>query len=160
MPSIPGQRKAGKHKNLPAQITGEETSLIPASIARHPERRAVWDFVVEDLKYRKLWSPTYTFIVSEIAETAQRLSACRRGLDEEGDVVEKTNKEGEVIGMMSNPRFAQMAVLQKSMFTLIEKVGMSPKDIVFLLQTDAVNPGDATAITVAEEKEKIVYFRD
>lgn len=158
MPSVPGQRKAGKHNNLPAKKKGGV--LVPASIADHPERKAVWDFVVEDLKYRNLWSPTYTFIVSEIAETAQRLSQCREALDQEGDIVDKTSKEGNVIGTMSNPRFAQMALLQKALFTLIEKVGMSPKDIVFLSQTDTVTPGDATEAVITEKKKEIVYFRD
>ena len=158
MPSVPNQRKAGKHNNLPSKKKGEV--LVPASIAEHPERKAIWDFVVEDLKFRKLWSPTYTFITSEIAETAQRLSQCRETLDMDGDVVEKTDKEGNVIGTMSNPRFAQMNSLQKSLFKLIEKVGMSPKDIVFLMQTDAVNPGDATESVVAEKRKEIVYFRD
>ena len=158
MPSVPGQRKAGKHNNLPAKKKGNV--LVPATIADHPERKAIWDFVVEDLKFRKLWSPTYTFITSEIAETAQRLNACRAALDAEGDVMDKCDRDGNVIGTMSNPRFAQMAVLQKALFTLIEKVGMSPKDIVFLLQTESVNPGDATEIVVAEKKKTVVYFRD
>jgi len=158
MPSVPNQRKAGKHKNLPAKK--KDNVLVPASIADHPERKAVWDFMVEDMKNRNMWSPTFTFVVSEIAETVQRLSACRVALDSEGDMVDKTDKEGNVLGPMLNPRVGMMNSLQKSLFTLIEKVGMSPKDIVFLMQTDTVNPGDATEIAVTEKKKTIIYFRD
>jgi hypothetical protein len=159
MPSVPGQRKAGKNDNLPAKSKSDKVH-VPANIAEHPERKEVWDFMVEDMKFRGIWSPTYTFIVSEIAETYQRLTSCRAALDEEGDLVPKLDREGNLLGMMKNPRAELMLSYQAKMLTLIEKVGMSPKDIMFLGRSETVTPGDATEAVVAEKKKQIIYFRD
>jgi len=158
MASVKGQRKAGKHNNLPAK--GDPDAVhIPEVLLDHPERMEVFTLLVEDMKNRNIWSPTYIFVATEIAETVSRLYEARQTLDEEGTVIPRYNAQGVEIGIMSHPLVTQANSLQKALFTLIEKVGMSPKDIVFLTQTDPM-PGAGIEAIVQGEAKKIVYFRD
>ena len=157
MPTIPGQRFAGKNTNLPAR-SSPEAVYIPAAIAENPAKLTHWNYIVEDMQNRNCWSPTYLLTVQELVETVHRLEDTRRLLDEEGSVLPRYDSKGNEIGVMNNPRFSQMQSLQKSLFTCVEKLGLSPRDIVFLTRTD---PSTEEVIELTRDKETngVVYFR-
>lgn len=153
--TIKHQRFVKKKNNLPARKDG---SLIPAAIAENPEKREIWTFLEEDLKARNIFSPTYLFTMEEIVEVAHRLRVTRTELDREGDVIPRWNKNGDQVGTTANPRFDMMMRLSTQLIKLIEKVGMSPRDIVFLQHTDASSSEVILEADISEQK-KVVYFR-
>ena len=153
--TIKGQNFPSKKNNLPAP-PAKDQSMIPESIASHPQKRDIWVFLEEDLKARGIYSPTYTFVLQEITETAYRLNASRASLDQEGDMVPRYDRFGNECGQMANPRFAQMLQLQTALMKLMEKVGMSPRDIVFLQHSEG-NFDDI--IEETDSPKKINYFR-
>ena len=156
MAAIPGQQYPGKHDNKPADPSDKE--IVPAIVADVPEKLALWRFLVADLRDRNLWSPTYTVTVTEMVNCAHRLSQITAKVDEEGITVPRYNSKGAPMGEMKHPLLSEEGVLRDKLMKFVEKFGMSPRDIVFLTQTDAVEYGQVEVINT--DKPKIVYWRD
>lgn len=129
--------------------------MIPESIAKNSDKVELWIFLVEDLKARGIYSPTYLFILQEITETAYRLNSCRASLDEEGDMITRYDRGGNPY-QVANPRFSQMLSLQSLLMKQMEKVGMSPRDIVFLQHSEG---NFDQIIEETDAPKKINYFR-
>lgn len=130
---------------------------IPPRIESDPDRKALWNFVCSDMANRNLLSPTYALTISETVETACLIKECRDVLDKEGLVVPMYSKTGALMGTRQHPLTSVLASQQRNLLKLIQMLGMSPRDIHYL-----VNP-DATPNQVIEgqvrELQKIVYFR-
>lgn len=156
MAAIPGQQYSGKHDNLPVEDTG--TDVIPNEIAQNDKKLALWQFLVADLRNRNLWSPTYTITVAEMVNCAYRLAQIAAKVDEEGVTVPKYTSRGVPTGEMKHPLLSEEGVLRDKLMKFVEKLGMSPRDIVFLTQTEAVESGRVKVLN--SDKPKIVYFRD
>ena len=156
MAAIPGQQYPGSHDNTPAKDNGQE--LIPVEIATNPERLAIWNFLVADLRNRNLWSPTYSFTVACMVMCASRLNEITKVLDTDGVTEVKTSAKGAEIGKMKHHLLSEEGNLRKELLKHIEKLGMSPRDIVFLTQTESVVDGRVNVLV--PEEQKIVYFRD
>lgn len=157
MATIPGQRFAGKHDNLPAE-TPSDTTLIPASIVGHPQKEALWTFLIEDLKARNLWSTTYLITAEEFIHCLWDLHDMRAQIERDGKMVDKVDARGNVIGKTIHPLMGAVKGWRKDLQEFISKFGLSPKDIVFLSQTDP--SADQVIDVVTTDKKRIVYFRD
>jgi hypothetical protein len=156
MGAIAGQQYPGSHNNLPAEDTG--TVVIPQGIAQNPDKMKLWEFLVADLRDRNLWSPTYTITVAEMVNCAYRLAEVVAIVDREGVQVTRYSAKGVEIGSMKHPLLSEESNLRDKLMKFVEKLGMSPRDIVFLTQTEAVETGKVQVLS--PEKQKIVYFRD
>jgi|TARA_R100001244_G_scaffold83720_1_gene64523 hypothetical protein len=156
MATVPGQRFAGKHDNVPAPIKVEPT--VPASVSAHPEREKLWVFLVEDLRQRNLWSPTYEITLEQFVHVIFDLESMRQIVEEEGFQVTRYSSKGEPIGQQAHPLLSTIKSWRKDFLSFISLFGMSPKDIVFLSQTD---PSAQQVIdVVVGERQKLNYFRD
>lgn len=154
-----GKQHKAKKDNLPSS---KETENIPMSIAGEPDKLELWNFLVADLKDRKIYSSTFTFIVTDTVQTVWLLHELETTLHEQGTLVDRFNRDGDVVGQMSNPIFDQVMKLKAHMQKLIEKLGMSPRDIAFLVPGEGPSPAQIAAAEQegAKEKKGIVYFAD
>lgn len=152
MPTVPGQRFAGKHDNDPSNLP----SVTPTAIAEHKGKKELWDFVVADLENRKLMASTYVFTITNLVENVYKLQEERAQLDKEGTVLTFEYKGGGV-GTKMNPRFNVVNSLDRMVRADIEKLGMTPRDIVFLARTD---PSADEVITDGPQDGTVVTFRD
>ena len=154
MAAIAGQRYGGKRDNLPVPPAGDH---VPAIIADNPQKLELWRFIVADLQDRHLWSPTYTLLVQEMINCVVRLGQIVEIVDNEGLTVDKISQRGLVIGSVKHPLLSEESVLRDKLLKFIEKLGMSPRDIVFLTNPDAPAVLDAQ---FSDPTNKITYFRD
>ena len=152
---------AGKqHKERKAVKASEtETENVPAIISDNAEKMELWTFLVEDLKNRGQYSSTYTFVLTDTVNTAWMLHEEETALLEEGNIIDSYNAKGEHIGTKGNPRFDQVMKLKDRLMKCVEKLGMSPRDITFLIPGE-VTPEQATQAPQGSERPRIVYFRD
>ena len=157
MPSIPGQRKAGKRNNAPAPAG--DNKLVPATIADNPEKFALWNFLVADLELRGIWSSTYSLALAEFINCVFRLQEITAILDEEGLQVEKYSAKGDMIGWQKHPLLSEENSIRATFGVFLKKFGMTPADIAFLIQGE-LNPDNVIDAEAEESAKKgIVYFR-
>lgn len=134
-----------------------EKMPVPPRIESDPDRMALWNFICSDMANRQILSPTYALTISETVETVCLIKECRNTIDEEGMTQPIFSKNGSPMGTRQHPLFAVLSSQQRNLYKLIQMLGMSPRDIHYL-----VNP-DATPTTVIDgqvkEIQKIVYFR-
>jgi len=139
------------------ELCSIDKMYLPDRIAKDPKKKEIWDFICIDMEKRRCLSTTYTLLISELVEVSMLIYQCRKAIDRDGMIVEKYDDEGNFKGSYPNPFVRILASQQPTMMKLIEKVGMSPRDIHYL-----VNP-EATALTqietVATEMKAITYFR-
>lgn len=148
------------HRAMPdpnVEICTADQMPVPARISEDKTKLELWQFIVTDMEHRKCLSPTYTLLISEMVETATLLHKCRTNLDKNGLTYDKYDDEGSFLGSFVNPNAVIADRAQGKLLKLIEKLGMSPRDIVYL-----VNP-EASAAEVIEvrnsELKGITYFR-
>jgi hypothetical protein len=129
----------------------------PSRISENKTMKQLWDFIVADMENRKCLSPTYTLLISELVEVMNTIHVCRKEIDKEGLVVHKYSEEGSFLGSFPSAYQAVLSKQQSILLKLMEKIGMSPRDITYL-----VNP-EATATTIIEQRNSemkgISYFR-
>jgi hypothetical protein len=147
-----------------APIPAETTELctidkmpMPKRIAADPDRLALWNFICADMENRRCLSSTYTLLISELVEVCSLMYKCREAIDKDGEIVEKFDDEGNYLASYPNPFVTILTRQQPVLIKLLEKIGMSPRDIHYL-----VNP-EATALspieTTANDMKAITYFR-
>lgn len=156
--TVKGQRFAGKKDNLPSPAN-EDVSYIPAEFADDPEKKDLWLFLCEDMKNRGIYSPTYFLTMQSLVENVIMKKRCLAHMEDHGRVMEKTNRNGDVVGMTSNPSFDQYTRLELLINKSIEKLGLSPRDIVFLEHSDKTAE-DAIRVIDQGAPKGIVYFAD
>jgi len=157
MAGTPGQIHAPQHNNLPAD--GSSPEKVPADIADNTHKLELWRFIVSDLRDRNLWSPTYTILVEQMVHCAARLREVMVIINDEGLTVPRYTSKGEMIpgASVKHPLLSEEAALRDKLLKFLEKLGSSPRDIVFLTQTESV---PSVVEVVSTDKAKIQYFRD
>jgi|TARA_R110000868_G_scaffold127587_1_gene335373 P27 family predicted phage terminase small subunit len=134
-----------------------QSITIPERIIRDPLKKQLWDFIVADMENRKCLSNTYTLLISELVEVITLMHTCREKLDEDGLVVEKFDDEGNYLSSIPNPYFTIMNRQQPMLIKILEKLGLSPRDITYLVSPEASSAAPIEAI--ANEIKAITYFR-
>ena len=158
MPSVPNQRRAGKNlDNLPSSAP-EDTVAVPVRFQDDETRSEIFRFLVQDLVKRNMMSSTFAVLLEDMADNIARLHEIQTDLDDQGTTIERRDEDGNLIGSRENPKFKQMMTLKRSITVQIEKLGMSPRDIVFLARADPT-PDDIVPATNATG-DRIVYFDD
>jgi hypothetical protein len=130
---------------------------IPPRIDSDPEKKALWNFICTDMANRQLLSPTYVLTIAEAVEIAALIKSCRDTMDREGLTQPRYSKTGQLVGMVAHPLAAVLASQQRNLLKIIQMLGMSPRDIHYL-----VNPDASPNIVIegqVQELQKIVYFR-
>jgi phage terminase small subunit len=130
---------------------------VPARIQSDPQKHQLWKYLVADLEHRRILSPTYTLLVSELVEVTSLMLKCRSEMDEHGEMIDIFNDEGQWIGQRPSPWFTMLHKQQAIQIKLFEKLGLTPRDITFLVTPDA-SPIEAIRQITSEAKE-ITYFR-
>jgi len=131
---------------------------VPLRIVNNPAMKKMWDFIVTDMESRRCLSPTYTLIVSELVETWHVVHTCRENIDKNGYTFDRVDEEGNFLGTFTNPMVTILNRNQVIMLKLMEKIGMSPRDIVYLANPDAVSAPAVIQQTLTEFAG-ITYFR-
>jgi len=83
---------------------------------------------------------------------------CRENIDKNGYTFDRVDEEGNFLGTFTNPMVTILNRNQVIMLKLMEKIGMSPRDIVYLANPDAVSAPAAIQQTLTEFAG-ITYFR-
>jgi len=140
-----------------ADICTAREMPCPASISGNETKKQLWDFIVADMENRKCLSPTYTLLIAELVEVVNTIYDCRKAIEKNGIVIDKYDSEGSYLGSFPSPYQTILSKQQSILLKLMEKVGMSPRDITYL-----VNP-EATATDIIESRNSelkgISYFR-
>lgn len=157
--TIKGQRFAGKRDNLPVSPADPDETHIPTAFVDHEGKKELWKFLCEDMKKRNNYSPTFFVAMQTLVENVWQRQECLDHIEAYGKVLEKTNKNGDVIGFITNPSFDQYCRLSTLICKDLEKMGMTPRDIVFLSHTD-VSPEEAIQASINAPTKNIVYFAD
>ena len=139
------------------ELCTAQNMTLPERIASDPVKKQLWDFIVADMENRNCLSSTYTLLISELVEVVVLLDKCRRKLSEEGEVVHRYDDEGNYLGSAPSAWFSILSKQQPMLIKLLEKIGMSPRDIHYLASPEA------TSVEVLEAKANdakgITYFR-
>ena len=131
---------------------------VPTRIAKDKEKKQIWDYICADMQSRQCLSATYSFTISELIETLALINECRKSMDEHGLVIEKVDDEGNYLGSVESPYVKIMARQQGVLLKLLEKLGMTPRDITYLMRAEA-SPDQVIQARVTEIKG-IQYFSD
>jgi Phage terminase, small subunit len=131
---------------------------IPERITKDPLKMQLWVFICTDLEYRQCLSQTHTILISELVEVISLMYQCREALDKQGLTIEKYDDEGNYLSTIQNPHAAIMSRQQPMLLKLLEKTGMSPRDIHYLMNPDTTSC-TAQIEGAAQDYAKITYFR-
>ena len=130
---------------------------VPQRIDADPVKRALWDFICADMENRRCLSSTYTLLISELVEVIVMMHDCREHISKDGMVTTLFDDEGNFKGEMESPYVKILARQQPMLIKLLEKLGMTPRDISYLISTEATS---LTPIQeAANELKQITYFR-
>lgn len=139
-----------------------ETALIPAKdipiptrIANDPVKSQLWTILVCDLEKRKVLSPAYVLLLSELVEVTCTILRCREELDENGYVNDIFNDEGQWIGQKASPWENILSRQQALQLRILEKLGLTVREIQFLSETE---PAEQIR-QINAEFQNITYFR-
>jgi hypothetical protein len=135
---------------------------VPETIAADDRKHGLWQFICSDLAHRGQLTSTYTLLVVEVVETIEALHAARTALSEQGTTVPVySQKTGQPIGEKISPHFTMATKLQGVLLKLLEKLGMSPRDIHYLSDPSGAGlvPGGSVDSITETTTERVVYFR-
>lgn len=109
---------------------------VPVRIAKDKEKKQIWDYICADMESRQCLSATYAITISELIETLALMNKCRKEMDENGLVIDKRDDEGNYLGSVESPYVKILARQQGVLLKLLEKLGMTPRDITYLMKAD------------------------
>jgi hypothetical protein len=124
---------------------------VPTRIAKNKEKKQIWDYICADMESRQCLSATYAITISELIETLALINQCRKHMDEKGLVIDRVDDEGNYLGSNESPYVKIMARQQGVLLKLLEKLGMTPRDITYLMKAD-VTPDKMITGFVTEVK--------
>ena len=124
---------------------------VPVRIAKDKGRKQIWDFICADMESRQCLSATYAITISELIETLALMNNCRKKMDENGLVIDRVDDEGNYLGSIESPYVKILARQQGVLLKLLEKLGMTPRDITYLMKAD-VTPDKMITGFVTEVK--------
>lgn len=131
---------------------------IPERITKDPLKIQLWNFICTDLEYRQCLSQTHSILISELVEVISLMYKCREALDREGLTIAKFDSEGNYMSTIQNPHASILSRQQPMLIKLLEKTGMSPRDIHYLMNPDASSCVQQIE-NGAADYAKITYFR-
>jgi hypothetical protein len=129
---------------------------IPESIDT-PEKEKLWVFLTSDLAKRGLLAESYTWSIEMLINNKFLLDQYRANLEETGPLMPTFSRDGNTItGYIENPIFSMLKRVESTVIKLMEKLGLTPRDIVYLNNPDAKIQIEGV---VSEERKKVSYFR-
>jgi hypothetical protein len=139
------------------ELCTADTMPVPGRIASDPMKKELWDFIVADMQNRRCLSTTYLLLITELVEVLSMMHECREKISENGMVTTLFDDEGSFKGEMESPYVKILARQQPILIKILEKLGMNPRDISYLINTEAsaIQPIEAQ---VADFKA-VTYFR-
>lgn len=146
----------------PLQEPGTELCTLasmpcPARIMDDPMKKQLWDFICADMENRRCLSVTYALLVAELVEVVSTLHECRQKVSEEGMIVNKYDSDGNFLGSQPSPYFNILSRQQPVLLKILEKIGMSPRDITYLVNPEATAHQAIEAVVT--DRKAITYFR-
>lgn len=121
------------------EYTTAEDLPIPTRIANDPNRLLLWNFIVADMEKRQVLNAAYGTLISELVEVLCLMHKARTKLEAEGYVVEKYDDEGNYLDSKPSPWFSILNRQQVIMVTLATRLGLTPRDILFLRVPEQVS---------------------
>ena len=132
---------------------------IPFRIQQDPQKKALWDLIIHDMDKRQCLSPSYALIIGEMVEVMDMMHRCRESIDKHGLTIDTFDADGNYLGTKPNPHVMILATQQRTFMKITEKLGMTPRDIVFLTMPEPVEtPSSPEAIEA--QSTRVTYFRD
>jgi len=132
---------------------------VPHRIYDDPDKRLLWNFIVSDMEKRRVLNPTYGTLISELVEVLHLMHKCRQKLDAEGMVVEKYDDEGNYLDSKPSPWFTILNRQQPIMLALAARLGLTPRDILFLRVPEQVSEEPIDAAFTRNDTTDIILFR-
>ena len=139
------------------ELCTADTMPVPGRIASDPMKKELWDFIVADMQNRRCLSTTYLLLITELVEVLSMIHECREKISENGMVTTLFDEDGSFRGEQESPYVKILARQQPILIKILEKLGMNPRDISYLINTEAsaIQPIEAQ---VADFKA-VTYFR-
>lgn len=146
----------------PLQEPGTELCTMgnmpcPARISDNPMKKQLWDFICADMENRHCLSVTYALLIAELVEVVSTLHECRQKISEEGMIINTFNSEGDFMGSKPSPYMNILSRQQPVLLKILEKIGMSPRDITYLVNPEATAHQAIEAVVT--DRQAITYFR-
>lgn len=138
-------------------LTTADSMPCPARIAEDPQKKQLWDFICADMEHRRCLSSTYVLLISELVEVVSMIHECRQKISEEGMTVNRFDSDGNFMGSSPSPYVNILTRQQPVLLKILEKIGMSPRDITFLVNPEAT--AHATIEVANSDIKAITYFR-
>jgi hypothetical protein len=127
---------------------------IPHMIAENEGKLSLWNFICADLANRGVLNVSYVHLLEMLINDIAMYQTLLPELEDEGTTYQTVDKYGNV-KHHTNPKFTQVHLLKSSILQKLVSLGMTPKDIVYV-----VNPAATAQIqAVAEERKKLNYFK-
>lgn len=130
---------------------------VPGRIASDPMKLELWTFICADMQNRRCLSTTYLLLISELVEVLSMIHECREKISEDGMVTTLFDDEGRFKGEMESPYVKILARQQPMLIKILEKIGMSPRDITYLVSPEASSQAPIEAH--AQDLKAVTYFR-
>jgi hypothetical protein len=139
------------------ELCTADTMPVPGRIASDPMKKELWDFIVADMQNRRCLSTTYLLLITELVEVLSMMHECREKISENGMVTTLFDDEGSFKGEQESPYVKILARQQPMLIKILEKIGMSPRDITYLVNPEATSQAPIEASV--NEYKNITYFR-
>lgn len=129
----------------------------PQTIENDPDKVAIWNFITLDLAKRQLLSESYTHVIEILVNNVHLYNQYQPALEEAGPLIPVLGKDGEtVVSYKENPIFSMVKRIESTILKHLEKLGLTPRDIIYLSNPDAKAPIDVAA---TDAQKRISYFR-
>lgn len=137
-------------------IITAHTIPTPNSIIGVYEKEVMWNFLVSDLSRRGLLSESYSVVMELLVLDLYLMNEYRPALEQAGPLTPIMGRDGiTIVDYRPNPLFNMVLRLEAVIVKLLEKLGLTPRDITYVSNPDAQIPIQQ----IAEEKKRINYFR-
>jgi len=127
---------------------------VPHMIASNKEKLALWNFIGADLANRSLLNISYITLIEMLIHDIHMYQTLLPLLEENGTVYSTIDKHGNEI-IRPNPIFTQVHLLKASIVSKLERMGMTPRDMVYVTNPSATAQLEVTAT----EHKRINYFK-
>lgn len=129
---------------------------VPQTIIDNPDKVRLWNFITSDLAKRSLLSESYSQVIELLVNNVWLYNTYLPQLEETGPVTPRFGKDGDtIVGYDRNPLFDIVMKTESHILKLLEKLGLTPRDIVFLSNPDARIQIEG----IVAEQKKVTYFR-
>ena len=139
------------------ELCTADTMPVPGRIADDPMKLELWKFICADMQNRRCLSTTYLLLITELVEVLAMIHECREKISENGMVTTLFDDEGNFRGEAESPYVKILARQQPMLIKILEKLGMNPRDIIYLVNPEATSKTPIEAHV--QDLKSITYFR-